>query len=191
MTEPATIVKCLVWDLDNTLWQGTLLEDGEVTLPASVEKLIAELDGRGILQSVASKNDHDQAWQRLEALGVAEYFLLPRIGWGPKSDSVREIAAELGFALGTIAFVDDQPAERAEVPFHLPEVRAYTPEQLSGLADRPEFSPPTVTVDAGRRRQMYQTGLVPPREPGVERLHLLPEPHDPPPTMELHAPRLA
>ncbi|GDY50033.1 hypothetical protein SVIO_006560 [Streptomyces violaceusniger] len=127
MTEPATIVKCLVWDLDNTLWQGTLLEDGEVTLPASVEKLIAELDSRGILQSVASKNDHDQAWQRLEALGVAEYFLLPRIGWGPKSDSVREIAAEFGFALGTIAFVDDQPAERAEVQFHLPEVRTYTP----------------------------------------------------------------
>ncbi|MGW7695185.1 HAD-IIIC family phosphatase [Streptomyces asiaticus] len=159
MTEPATIVKCLVWDLDNTLWQGTLLEDGEVTLPAPVEKLIAELDSRGILQSVASKNDHDQAWQRLEALGVAEYFLLPRIGWGPKSDSVREIAAELGFALGTIAFVDDQPAERAEVQFHLPEVRVYTPEQLSGLADLPEFSPPTVTVDAGRRRQMYQAGF--------------------------------
>ncbi len=36
-----------------------------------------------------------------------------------------------------------------------------------------------------------RAGLAPPREPGVERLHLLPEPHDPPPTMELHAPRLA
>lgn len=153
------IVKCLVWDLDNTLWQGTLLEDGLVTLPGPIRELIAELDSRGILQSVASKNDHDQAWKRLQALGVAEYFVLPRIGWGPKSDAVREIAAELNFALATIAFVDDQPAERAEVQFHLPEVRCYPAEELSGLAALPEFSPPTVTVDARRRRQMYQAGF--------------------------------
>ncbi|MFB7915562.1 HAD-IIIC family phosphatase [Streptomyces sp. NPDC056061] len=160
MAEQPSIVKCLVWDLDNTLWRGTLLEDGEVTLPAPVRELITELDSRGILQSVASKNDHDQAWKRLEALGVAEYFVLPHIGWGPKSDSVREIADELNFALGTIAFVDDQPAERAEVQFHLPEVRCYDAERLSELAALPEFSPATVTVDSRRRRQMYQAGFL-------------------------------
>ncbi|WKK23573.1 HAD-IIIC family phosphatase [Streptomyces olivoreticuli] len=159
MAEQPSIVKCLVWDLDNTLWQGTLLEDGEVRLPESVRELITELDSRGILQSVASKNDHDQAWKQLEALGVAEYFVLPRIGWGPKSDSVREIADELDFALGTIAFVDDQPAERAEVRFHLPEVRCYDAGRLPELAALPEFSPATVTVDSRRRRQMYQAGF--------------------------------
>ncbi|MFG2585358.1 HAD-IIIC family phosphatase [Streptomyces malaysiensis] len=154
-----TSIKCLVWDLDNTLWQGTLLEDGVVTLPAPIRDLIAELDSRGILQSVASKNDHDQAWKQLEELGVAEYFILPRIGWGPKSDSVREIAAELNFALSTIAFVDDTPAERAEVQFHLPEVRCYAAERLPELAALPEFSPARVTVDARRRREMYQAGF--------------------------------
>ncbi|MFJ4918738.1 HAD-IIIC family phosphatase [Streptomyces sp. NPDC088725] len=159
MADQPSIVKCLVWDLDNTLWQGTLLEDGEVKLPAGVVELIAELDSRGILQSVASKNDHDRAWKQLEALGVADYFVLPHIGWGPKSDSVREIADELNFALGTIAFVDDQPTERAEVQFHLPEVRCYTAEQVAGLAGLPEFSPETVTVDSRRRRQMYQAGF--------------------------------
>lgn len=159
VAQPPPIVKCLVWDLDNTLWQGTLLEDGKVTLAAPVRELIAELDGRGILQSVASKNDHDQAWQQLVELGVAEYFVLPRIGWGPKSDAVREIAAELNFALDTIAFVDDQPAELAEVRFHLPEVRCYSAERLPEFSTLPEFSPATVTVDARRRRQMYQAGF--------------------------------
>lgn len=159
MAEPVTTVKCLVWDLDNTLWQGTLLEDGEVTLTPAVRRLITELDGRGILQSVSSKNDHDQAWRTLEALGVAEYFVLPRISWGPKSDAVREIADELNFALDTIAFVDDQPTERAEVGFHLPEVRTYAAERLPELAALPEFRPATVTVDARRRRQMYQAGF--------------------------------
>src|ERR1051326_591513 len=118
-------VKCLVWDLDNTLWNGTVVEDGDVTLSEQVRAVIVELDSRGILQSVASKNDHDLAWGKLEQLGIAEYFVLPRIGWGPKSAAVRDIADRLSFAYPTIAFIDDQPTERAEVTYHLPEVRCY------------------------------------------------------------------
>ncbi|WNF00994.1 HAD-IIIC family phosphatase [Streptomyces luomodiensis] len=154
-----TIVKCLVWDLDNTLWRGTVLEDDEVVLTDEIREVITTLDDRGILQAVASKNDHDLAWERLERLGVAEYFVLPRIGWGPKSQSVREIATELNFALNTIAFIDDQPAERAEVAFHLPEVRCYPAEQAATLLSLPEFSPPVSTVDSRRRRLMYQAGF--------------------------------
>jgi methoxymalonate biosynthesis protein len=150
------LVKCIVWDLDNTLWRGTLLEDPEVELFDGLADVITTLDSRGILQSISSKNDYDLAWQRLEQTGLAEYFIQPRIGWGRKSDSVREIADALQFATGTIAFIDDQPTERAEVTFHLPEVRCYTAEQAATLAGLPEFSPATVTVDARNRRQMYQ-----------------------------------
>lgn len=154
-----TLVKCLVWDLDNTLWQGTLLEDPQVQLPGGIRDVIIRLDSRGILQSIASKNDYDLAWQRLEKLGVAGYFVHPHIGWGRKSDSVREIADQLKFALNTIAFVDDQPSERAEVAFRSPEVRCYPAEQAVLLASLPEFSPEVVTVDARRRRQMYQASF--------------------------------
>jgi methoxymalonate biosynthesis protein len=55
------IVKCLVWDLDNTLWQGTLLEDPDVKLSDEIRDVIVALDSRGILQSIASKNDDDLA----------------------------------------------------------------------------------------------------------------------------------
>ncbi|MFD5328733.1 HAD-IIIC family phosphatase [Streptomyces sp. NPDC127092] len=156
--QDVTTVKCLVWDLDNTLWQGTLLEDGEVVLSDEVREVIRTLDERGILQAVASKNDHDHAWERLERLGVAEYFVHPHIGWGAKSASVRNIAEQLNFALRTIAFVDDQPAERAEVAHHLPEVRCYPAEEVLELTGRPEFSPVT-TADSRRRREMYQAGF--------------------------------
>ncbi|QUQ62840.1 HAD-IIIC family phosphatase [Kutzneria sp. CA-103260] len=159
MGEATKVVKCVVWDLDNTLWRGTLLEDGDVELAEGLREVLAELDGRGILHSVASKNDHDLAWARLESLGVAEYFLAPRIGWGAKSVSVREIAEELNFAPDTLAFVDDQPAERAEVAYVLPEVRCYPAEQALSLVDLPDFTPVSVTVDSRRRRQMYQAGL--------------------------------
>lgn len=153
------IVKCLVWDLDNTLWQGTLLEDAEVRLPDAIRAAIVELDARGVLQSVCSRNDHDLAWARLEQLGVAEYFVLPEIGWGPKSEAVRRIAEGLNFAHRTIAFIDDQPAERAEVAYHLPDVRCYPAEEASALTGLPEFSPTVSTVDSRRRREMYQAGF--------------------------------
>ena len=159
MPDKPTLVKCLVWDLDNTLWQGTLLEDPDVTLPDEVRDVISTLDSRGILQAIASKNDHDLAWKRLEDLGVAEYFVHPQIGWGRKSDSVLQIAGQLNFALATIAFIDDQPTERAEVAFRAPDVRCYTAEQATSLPGLAEFSPDVVTVDARRRRQMYQAGF--------------------------------
>jgi len=150
------LVKCLIWDLDNTLWRGTLLEDPKVELFEGLTDVIRTLDSRGILQSIASKNDYDLTWQRLEEAGLAEYFIQPRIGWGRKSDSVREIADALQFAMGTIAFIGDLPTERAEVSFHHPKVRCYPAEEAPSLAGLPEFSPAVVTVDARNRRQMYQ-----------------------------------
>jgi methoxymalonate biosynthesis protein len=159
MTGSESVIKCLAWDLDDTLWQGTLLEGDQVRLPDMVREVIVELDARGILQSVASKNDREDAWGRLEQLGIAEYFVVPEISWGPKSDAVRRIAERLNFAYHTIAFIDDQPVERAEVSFHLPEVRCYPAEQVSMLPTLPEFSPAVTTVDSRRRRQMYQAGF--------------------------------
>lgn len=152
-------VKCLVWDLDQTLWHGILLEGGEPELSDAVRDVILGLDSRGILQSVASRNDHEQAWVWLEKLNVSQYFVLPRIGWGRKSDSVREIADQLGFAYRTIAFIDDQPSECAEVAFHLPDVRCYSAAQATSLLALPEFSPSTVTEDARNRRRMYHANF--------------------------------
>jgi methoxymalonate biosynthesis protein len=153
------MVKCLVWDLDQTLWRGILLEDGEPELGGEIRAVIEGLDARGILQAIASRNDHDQAWVWLERLGVAEYFVLPHIGWGQKSDSIREIAGELGFAHGAMAFIDDRPAERAEVAYHLPDVRLYDAAQAPELLGLPEFTPDTVTADSARRRELYQAGF--------------------------------
>jgi methoxymalonate biosynthesis protein len=159
MTRTDPLVKCLVWDLDNTLWQGTLLEDPQVQVDPAIREVIASLDARGILQAVVSKNDHELAWPRLEEFGLSDYFVLPHIGWGPKSDSIRRITERLNFAPTAIAFIDDQPAERAEVSFQLPDVRCYPADVASALPDLPEFSPRIVSADARRRRLIYQSGL--------------------------------
>jgi FkbH-like protein len=149
-------IKCLVWDLDNTLWDGTLLEDGEVVLREGVLDVIRELDRRGILMSIASKNEPDDALKMLSRLGVSEYFLVPQIGWGAKSGSIEEIARLLNIGLDTFAFIDDQPVEREEVFFHHPEVRVYDASVYRDLPGLPEFTPRFITGDSTRRRLMYQ-----------------------------------
>src|ERR1700730_19097415 len=57
-------IKCLVWDLDNTLWENVLLEDEQVTLRAGVVEVVKALDNRGILHSIASKNDYPTAMRK-------------------------------------------------------------------------------------------------------------------------------
>lgn len=159
INETTPTLKCLVWDLDNTLWHGTLSEGDDVEVAPEIRTVIELLDDRGILQSIASKNDPAEAGARLEQLGLAGYFVLPKIGWGPKSASIEELSDQLNFAAESIAFVDDQPAERAEVAYHLPQVRCYPAEAARSLPSLAEFSPVTVTADSRHRREMYQAAF--------------------------------
>ena len=148
-------IKCVVWDLDNTLWDGVLLEDDHVSLRDNVVAIIKTLDNRGILQSIASKNDYDSAMQKLQKFGLHEYFLYPQIGWGSKVPFIQAIAQSINIGLDTIAFIDDQPFEREEVSFSLPEVRCLDAAVLDQLLDMPEMNPRFITEDSKMRRLMY------------------------------------
>lgn len=149
------MAKCVVWDLDDTLWNGTLsADDGVIPKPGALD-LIKTLDSRGILLSIASKNNHDDAMRKLEELRLAEYFLHPQINWNSKSSSVAEIQRKLNIGLDTIMFIDDQAFERDEVSFVLPEVETVDAADYLGLRSLPRLSPEVVTEDARRRRHMY------------------------------------
>jgi methoxymalonate biosynthesis protein len=148
-------VKCLVWDLDNTLWDGVLSEDPEVTLNPVAVDLLKRLDQRGVLHSIASRNDHDVASAKLDEFGLADYFLFPQVNWSAKSSSVRAIAESLQFDTAAMAFIDDNPVERHEVAMALPTVRCYDVTQLAALAGLPEFNPPLITEESARRRLSY------------------------------------
>ncbi|MBL6927983.1 MAG: HAD-IIIC family phosphatase [Rhodospirillales bacterium] len=153
---PADKVKCVAWDLDGTIWDGIIGEDGPdgvVPRPVAME-LIRQLDARGILQTIASKNDFDRAWPKIEELGLADYFLYPAIHWGPKSGSLRKIAEELDINVDTFAFIDDSAFERGEVGRTLPQVRTFDAARIDELLSRPEFDVP-VTETSRTRRQSY------------------------------------
>ena len=158
MTNSAKI-KCVVWDLDGTIWNGSLLENSDVELRAGIVDIIQTLDSRGVLQSVASKNDHGVAWPVLESLDLAQYFLHPQIGWSSKADAVQAIGERLNIGLDTIAFIDDRIEERDEVKYFLPQVTVIDAVETEGLLDMPCLQARVVTQDARERRKMYQADI--------------------------------
>ncbi|MEE0970180.1 MAG: HAD-IIIC family phosphatase [Clostridia bacterium] len=148
-------IKCLIFDLDCTVWEGVLSEGGGKRLVDGMREFISELDRRGIIMSIASKNEHETAMKVLDTFGISDYFLCPRIGWGAKSESVKGITEDLGIKLGSVAFIDDNPFERDEVAFAYPDVRCYDAADFSELLERAEFNPVFITEDAKNRREMY------------------------------------
>jgi len=150
-------VKCLVWDLDNTLWEGILSEGDDVRPRPGVEAALRALDERGILLSIASKNDPEPAMARLAALGLADYFLYPQVTWGAKSQSITRIAEALNIGIDALAFIDDQPFERDEVASVHPGVLCLDAAEVTALLACPELQPRFVTDESRRRRQMYRS----------------------------------
>jgi FkbH-like protein len=149
--------KCVVWDLDNTLWDGILVEDGpeKIRIRQAVVDVIKQMDQRGILHSIASKNSYDDAMKILRLCGIDDYFLYPQITWQPKSQSIAQIAQQLNIGVEAVAFVDDQEFEWEEVKTALPQVVVIDAGDYVNIPDRPEFRVP-VTAESKRRRLMYQ-----------------------------------
>jgi len=150
-------VKCVVWDLDNTLWDGVLVEDGpeKLKLKQDIISIVETLDRRGIIQSIASKNNEDEALQVLKEFRIAEYFLWPQISWGPKSEAIKTIARQLNIAADSVLFVDDSEFELQQVRAACPGVRVLDSRKYLALAEMNECQVP-VTAESMKRRTMYQ-----------------------------------
>ena len=138
--------KCLVLDLDNTLWGGVIGDDGVQGIRIGRESAEAEaytefqlylkrLKERGVLLAVCSKNDEASAregFSHPDSVLSLEDFAAFRANWEPKDANLRDIARSLDIGLDSLVFADDNPAERALVRARLPEVAV--PELGSDVA---------------------------------------------------------
>jgi FkbH-like protein len=150
------ICKVLVTDLDNTLWGGVIGEDGISGIKIdrehpgiaywNVQRALLDVKRRGVLLAISSKNHREDA---LEAFRVHpgmllkhEDFAAERINWCDKPSCLREIAAELNMGLESLAFLDDNPAERERVRRETPEVTVIDlPADPMGFAEAVRRSP--------------------------------------------------
>ncbi len=148
-------IKCVVWDLDNTLWSGVLIENENVILNENAVSVIKELDRRGIISSVLSKNDHEQAYDKIKSFGLDEYFVMPQISWNPKSIGIKKIADDINIGIDTLAFVDDSIFERTEVAEKYPEVLCIDAVDIDNILTMPAFDV-IVTAESAKRRHTYK-----------------------------------
>ena len=128
--------KCLILDLDNTLWGGIIGDDGLQNLVLGrdhpvgeayldFQRYVKNLQRRGIILAVCSKNDAENAkegFSHPDSVLKLKDFGAFKANWNPKPENIREIAAELNIGLDSMVYVDDNPAERALVAGELPEV---------------------------------------------------------------------
>lgn len=155
--DPVTKIKCVAWDLDNTLWQGVIGDDGadKVIVDDVAIDLIKKLDEMGFIQTIVSKNTFDVVWPKIKELGLSEYFVYPEINWKSKSENIAQITKKLNIGMDTIAFVDDSEFERAEVISSLPMVRCYDSLDIQFLLGRCEFDI-MISFESKSRRLSYK-----------------------------------
>lgn len=131
-------IKMLIWDLDDTFWKGTLSEGDIDIVPKNIE-IVKMLVNKGIMNSIASKNDFEQAKSKLEGMGIWDYFIFPVIKWSNKSEMISEILSRSKLRADDILFVDDNHLNLKEVSFHFPKINFCSPEQLPVLLKQQMF----------------------------------------------------
>ncbi len=167
--------KCLVLDLDNTLWGGILGEVGFSGIAVgsgpvgeaytAFQRYILALKDRGVILAICSKNDEAavrEVFTRHPDMSIRlEHIAMLAASWEDKPAAIRRIAATLGIGLDSLVFVDDNPAEREAVRQLVPEVDVVPlPADPAGyvkaLSSYPFFETAALTAEDRARTQQYK-----------------------------------
>lgn len=170
--------KCLVLDLDNTLWGGVIGEDGMQgirlghTYPGNCFRMfqreLLKLHHRGIILAINSKNNEADAWEAIEKhpdmILRRQHFAAAKINWDDKAGNMKALAEELNIGIDSMILIDDNPIECERVRQELPECEVVClPEQpylIPSLVDRlPGVDHVRVTEEDKRKGQMYQAQM--------------------------------
>jgi len=132
-------VRLVIWDLDETLWKGTLTEGGITEFPQVHRDIVVELAKRGILSSICSKNDFAAAKAVLVEQNLWDYFVFPSIDWSAKGPRIQRIVELAQLRPPTVTFVDDSPAVRAEALAAVPGLCVVDATGIHDLLRDPRF----------------------------------------------------
>lgn len=131
-------IKMIIWDLDETFWKGTLSEEGIISIDENIQ-LIKDLSSRGIINSIASKNDFETAKAKLLELGIWDYFIFPQINWNPKGKNIKQIISSAQLRPANVLFLDDNHLNLAEVEFYNQGIYTKEPDFIPEISRHKAF----------------------------------------------------
>jgi FkbH-like protein len=115
-------VKLVIWDLDDTLWSGTLDDEDSLVLYDRRVEALRRLNRSGVVSAICSKNDFETARRKLQALGLWDEFVFPRIGFVPKGPALQSLITDMQLKARNCVFIDDNDVNLAEAKATLPEL---------------------------------------------------------------------
>ncbi|MEP9359746.1 hypothetical protein [Sphingomonas sp. KR3-1] len=130
--------KLIIWDLDDTLWHGTLADGDEPALIAHRADYVRAFNRHGVVSAICSKNEFARAKEKLQVFGLWDEFVFPRIAFVPKGAVIRQMIADMQLRAQNVLFIDDNPHNLHEVADAVPGIRvvdATTPECDALLAE--------------------------------------------------------
>lgn len=125
-------LKLVIWDLDETFWNGTLSE-GEVTPKENCIAIVKELTNRGIINSISSKNNFEQAKNALMEWDIWDYFVFPTIDWEPKGANVKMIIDNCQLRNPSVLFIDDNTMNLREVEYYNPGIQTMNANEVDNI----------------------------------------------------------
>lgn len=150
------VKKAVAIDLDNTLWDGVVGEDGVdgIRPREAFQRELKELKERGVLLVALSKNNAEDGMLGLARQPVLrpDDFVALKIDWNDKAENLAQVAAELNLGTDAFVFVDDNPAERIAMSTRLPEVAvaSFPPKLAAYFPERP------LTAEDRRKTEEYR-----------------------------------
>ena len=131
-----TKTKLIIWDLDDTFWNGTLSEGGIKFIDDNL-KLIEELTTKGIMNSICSKNDLLNVRSEFAMHGYIGYwklFVFPSVNWSAKGQRVKSIITAMQLREENVIVIDDNNTNIKEIKFYCPKIMSASPEQIKIIA---------------------------------------------------------
>ena len=125
-------IKLVIWDLDDTFWKGTFSEE-EVELIQENIELVKNLNYRGIVSSICSKNNSDDVIAFLKKKGIDDQFVFKSINWDAKAPRVQAIIKNMNLRDENVLFIDDNVRNLGEARYLCPNIMVSTPDILPEL----------------------------------------------------------
>jgi FkbH-like protein len=137
LSEP---VKLVIWDLDDTFWQGTIVDDGRIGYVRAHHDIVIELARRGIISSICSRSDSATALGILRKQKIADFFAFPSISWSAKGPRLAELIHEMKLRPQNVLFIDDHHGNRAEALLAVPGIQVADETFPRTMLDDPRLA---------------------------------------------------
>lgn len=123
-------IKLVIWDLDETLWMGTLSDNDTISVNNEFVRFIKDSLDRGIVHTICSKNDFVRAEQKLISLDLWGLFVFPSISWDSKGARIKSTIEQMKLRAENVLFVDDNISNLREAVYYCSELQVCTPDEL-------------------------------------------------------------